>query len=284
MSSLPRFASWGISIDGSVAAGLTEAPSLSTSLAKALLSSSGDLTPSVGATLSNSPKLSFKTRDLSLLEAPVKIASGVVLCGRAYDDASGLATAHLSYTIAKGLLVPVSISAQANQPAELSVELYPVSSDGDSLPIAVGNSSIALVAHGDVYVLGDFSIASSKFDGVQSLNLDFGFSVKTNAGENGAPFPTLAYYDAQQAALSATVAGLSGVKASHLNVGEVAAVSATFRKLAEGGVPSGGVRVSFAKALIECGAIQGGRPMTAQLLASAVKSGTSAYLAFSSIT
>ena len=80
MTDLARHASWAVSVNGSVAAGIVDGSlQVSPSIQKAVLYASGDLRPTLGATLTSTPTISFKTRRLDLLAAPAKITSFLVV-------------------------------------------------------------------------------------------------------------------------------------------------------------------------------------------------------------
>lgn len=284
MTDIARHTTWGISLNGTANSNIIDGSlQISPALQKALLYAAGDLLPTLGATLTNTPVISFRTHDLDLLDAPELISTNVVIAARAYDDAAGLGTGYVSFAITKGLIVPVSISGSAGQAAELAVNIYPISSDGDTFPIAVGTSSVTLGVHGDAYTVGDLSLGGSAVSGVQSLNLNLGYNIMSNAGENGKPFPTIVYYDKQESSLSATVTQLSAANADRINTGKTGAVIASFRKLVEGGIPSGTYSLTMAKAFIEANSLQGGRPFTTQISAAAIYDGSgSDFLTFAS--
>lgn len=284
MTDIARHTQWGISINGtSNHSIIAESVAVSSNIQKAILYAGGNMFPSLGATLTAAPTIQFRTRDIKMLSTPsVLSGGGVVLSCRAYAEGGGPGAGYISIAIAKGIIVPVSISGGAGQPAELTVNVHAISTDGDSSPIAVGTTSTALSVHGDVYTASELTIGSA-VGGIQNINLNFGYSVKTNEGENGKTYPTIAYYDRQQAILTASTTALSAATAARMTTAQSAAVSALFRVLREGAVStdSNGLTITMAKAIIEAQSAQAGTPYTVSLAATPIHNGTNDYLAFS---
>jgi hypothetical protein len=283
MSDIARHTTWAASINGSVLSSIIDnSLSINPALQKAMLAAGGSILPTLAATLTNTPKISFKTHDLNLVSAPTKITS-VVLVFRAYDEATGIGTGYISFTASKGLVVPMTMQGAQGQAAELSVDIHPVSSDGVTDPITIGTTSSLMGVHGDAYVLGDLTIGSA-IAGIQDINLNFGYNIATNAGENGKTYPTLAYIDKQEAGLTVKTTAMSAATQARLNTGvNTADVSFSFKKLVEGGVPSGSLTGTIKKALVQAEGITGGRPATCSLLVTPVHAGlTDDYLTWAS--
>ena len=282
MADIIRHTEWAIDINSSIKSNIVEGSvQLNPSLQKAVLHAAGDLQPTTGVTLTNTPSMMFRTHDLDMISTPTVISS-VVMTARAYADNGGLGTGYVSYTMSDGIIIPVSISGSAGAPAELTVAVFPVSSDGDTAPITVGTTSKTLATHGDAYTIGDIGIGGA-IAGISSIDLQFGYAVQSNAGENGKPYPTLAYYDRQTAAVTAATNQLSAATAERMLTGQsTTAITAVFRKLAEGAVPSGTYTATMAKAIVEASNIQGGRPFTLQLMITPIYDGVGDdYLTFS---
>ncbi|MCK5127547.1 MAG: hypothetical protein KAR42_14925 [candidate division Zixibacteria bacterium] len=282
MADIIRHTEWAIDINSSIKSNIVEnSIQINPALQKALLHAAGDLQPTTGVTLTNTPQLMFRTHDLDMINAPTAISS-VIMTARAYADNGGLGAGYISYTMTDGILIPVSISGAAGAPAELTIMMLPVSSDGDTSPIAVGTTSKALAVHGDTYTIGDIGIGGT-IAGISNIDLQFGYAPQSNAGENGKPFPTLAYYDRQQAVITANTNQLSAATEQRLMTAQsTTAVTASFRQLQEGAVPSGTYTATMAKALVEAQNLQGGRPFTLQLMISPVYDGVGDdYLTFS---
>jgi hypothetical protein len=285
MADIARHTQWGVSINGVIESAIVEnSVSVSSNIQKAVLYAGGDIFPTLGATMTCAPTIQFRTRNINLVTAPAALSStGVIIACRAYADGGGPGTAYISLAIAKGLIVPMSISGSIGQPAELTVNVYGISTDGDSAPIAVGTTTAALGVHGDAHTAATVTVGTA-IGGIQNINLNFGYSVKTNEGENGKSYPTLAYYDRQQAVLTASTTALAAATAARMTTAQSAAVSATFRKMQEAAVltDTGAITITMAKAIIEAQSVQSGMPYTVQLATTPIYDGAGDdYLTFS---
>ena len=274
MSDITRHTTWAISINGSALSNIIDnSLSLSPALQKVILHGGGDILPTLGATITNTFGIQFKTHDLDFIAGPTKITSNVILVFRAYDEVTGIGTAYVSFTIAAGVLVPISISGSAGQAAELTIGIHPISANGTTDPIVVGTTSSVMGVHGDAYTIGDLTI-SAAITGIQNINFNFGYNVQTNAGENGRPYPTLAYVDRQEANLSVKTTALAAATQARLNTGvNTADVSFSFRKLVEGGIPAGTYTGTMKKAIVEAQGLQGGRPFSMSLMVTPIYDG-----------
>jgi hypothetical protein len=275
MSDIARHGQGAIDLNGVVLSNILEGSvAVNSALQKAILHASGDLIPTLGATITNAPTIAFVTHDIDLIAAPTKITAATVITFRAYDESAGYGSGYISLAIAAGLIVPVSLSANAGGEAVLNCIIHPISSDGTTNPVIVGTTSKTLAVHGDAYTLGDLGIGGA-ISGVQNINFNFGYNIASNAGENGKPFPTLAYYDKQSSVLTSSVTQLAAATQVRLMTGQsTTAITASFLKLAEGAVPSGTYTITMAKALIEANSIQGGSPSTVNLTVTPIYDGT----------
>jgi hypothetical protein len=271
MADLARHSGYGVSVNGSMVPGIVEGSvSLDPQLAKAILYNDSEFTPSFGGLITNAPVLKFRTRKVTQMSAPAKITANVIFYMRAYADDGSLGVGYISVTIANGLVVPISLKGQAGQAGELEIAVYAISSDGDTSPIAIGTSSPTLPVHGDAWTVGDVTI-STAVAGIQQLNLNFGLEVKTNAGENGKPYPTLAWIDKQEATVEVITGAVSEATAARINTTQSLAAgtrSFVWRKLQEGAIPTGtGARtMTITKCVVEVQNLTSGRPSVLRLL------------------
>lgn len=284
MADIARHSTGAIDLNGTILSNLMDdSVTVNSQIQKAILNASGAIVPTFGGTLTATPLVNFTTHNIALLSAPTKITAPTVLTFRAYDEASGLGTGYISLTIAAGLIVPETISANAGQEATLSVAIYPISSDGETNPVIVGTTSKTLAVHGDTYTIGNLNIGGVGNDitGVQSINYNFGFNVSANAGENGLAFPTVSYIDKQDASLTAQVVQLSAATQQRINTAQETEATATFAKLAEGAIPTAdSYTVAFPNCIAEAQNINGGRPVNTSLLATPVSSDGTAYVTY----
>lgn len=278
MADIAKHAPVGISVGGSAISAI-EPGSVNVSPAvMALLERGGELKPQVGMTLASEPTITFQTSKINLLAAAAAIsASPVILYFRAFADDGGMGAGYITLTIAKGLIVPETLAAKAKEKALLSCKIFPVSSDGDAAAIAVGSTGATLTATADIWTVGGATVGTA-LSGVQDVEVQWGYNVVTNAGENGKVFPTEAYVDAEEARIMVTTAQLSAAVQNSLAFGlSSATVSAVFRKLASGAVPSGTYTATLAKALATLESVAG-RPALVKINCGGVQATT--YLSF----
>jgi hypothetical protein len=275
MADIARHVGYGVSVNGSMVPGIVEGSvSIDPQIAKAILYNDAEFTPSFGGLITNAPVIRFRTRKVTQMSAPAKITANVILYLRACGDDGALGSGYISVTIANGLVVPMSIKGQAGQAGELEIAVYAVSSDGDTSPIALGTSSPTLPVHGDAWTIGAVTI-SSAVAGVQQLNMNFGYDVKTNAGDNGKPFPTLAWIDKQETTVEVITAAIAEATAARINTTQsLSAGTITFiwRKLQEGAVPteSGARTMTITKCVVEVQSLSSGRPAQLRLLVTVI--------------
>jgi len=287
MADIAKHTLVGIAVVGSDLANvIPDSVKLSPGLQK-LVESGGAITPTVIMTMLAEPVLEFKTNKIDLLSAPALVgANDIVLYFRAYDASAGLGAAYISMTIGTGLVVPVSLSCQAGQKAELTVQVHATSSDGDAVPVAVGTTAAGTLAVlSDFWTLGTVTLGTA-VTGVSSFTLNFGYNVTKNAGEGGFPYPTQAYIDAQKATLAITCRQLAAATSARLNTGAAeTTITAAFRQLAEGGIPNGSYTVTAIEGMVSIDDVSGGAPSETSImvdLACDVWAGTN-YLAFATV-
>lgn len=125
------------------------------------------------------------------------------------------------------LVVPEGISWQAGQPATLSARVMFLSSNGTTSPVTVGTTS------GDVTAAADFWVGHGT--GVSAIDIQFGY--KINVPPDGHLYPIDAYIEEQRPMIRITTDQESSFGATaDLSPGTINTLTATFKKVAEGGV------------------------------------------------
>lgn len=285
MADIGRYTGYGVNFEGSMVPSIVDgSPKLNPNVEKLIERYDGDIEPTLIALLTNEPLGEFQTRDVSFLSAAAAFStSPVIFYFKAYDEVAGMGASGISFSAAKGIIVPTRLQGQSGKDATLTCEVHAVSSDGDTNPITTGTSVASSTAHGDAYTIGDVSLGSD-ISGVQEIDFNFGYTVKKNTGENGKPFPTLAYIEKREATLKIKAAALGEASSLRINTTQsvTSSLSFIFRKLSEAGVPSGTLTGTIAKAIIEVEAVNAGRPATVDLMATLAKS-SSNYLSWSAI-
>lgn len=101
---------------------------------------------------------------------------------------------HVTYTMAKGLVIPTTLTAGDGGLATLGYQAIPISTDGLTHPLTRAASQ-ALSGTPDAdegFVVGFAEINGTQIDLVQSANVNFGIEVEVKRGD-GEPYMTEAY-------------------------------------------------------------------------------------------
>jgi hypothetical protein len=286
MADIAKHALIGVSVPGTAQANvLPDSVKLSPGLRK-IVESAGAISPTAAMTLGAEPVIEFSTNKINLCNTIAALSgTGLILYFKAYDAATGLGTGNVSVTIGAGLIEPVKLSGKAGEKADLAVRVHAVSSDGTTVPVAVGTTAATLTANSDFWMLGAVTLGSA-LSGVRSFDLNFGYSVAKNTGEDGYVFPTQAYSEKQAATMAIRCRQLAAATQALINTGGAeTTISAVFDQLDEGGVPDGTYTVTGQKGLVSIDEVAGGAPgevgITVDLLASAW-AGTS-YLQYATV-
>lgn len=103
---------------------------------------------------------------------------------------------HLKMAIAKGILIPLTLTVADNQPASISMLAAAVSPDGTTLPIIVtdGQTYTASAAATVGYTLGPIKPAGTDvgYTGNLGMTIDFGIRLDIASGD-GEGFPTFVF-------------------------------------------------------------------------------------------
>jgi hypothetical protein len=113
---------------------------------------------------------------------------GLRLYAQKFDESAGgraSGSNHRSYTIANGLLVPSRLSVSHQGDAMLTCNLF-VKYDGTNDPVVVATSVSLPALDGDDerFTLGGVTLGSKTFDGKQSLEIDFGVTVREEGADS----------------------------------------------------------------------------------------------------
>jgi hypothetical protein len=254
---------------------------ISSDIKTQMLYAGGESYASMAATLTGKQTLGFDLYNLGIIVAPAAITS-LTGCLIAADELGSFGTGAISFAVADGIIVPVSISAAAGQEGKLSVMAYANSSTGTSEPLVIGTTKTApSVVEDYVYTVGQVTIGS-ELAGCTNIDVQFGYEVKSNEGDSGLFYPTLHYVSRQEPVVTATLTDISAATQARLNYGQLAAATVTFRKLREGAIPDGALTITMTNASIKCSAVNGGQPGTVQIELRPVKKATGSFFAFSS--
>ncbi len=100
------------------------------------------------------------------------------------------------YTVNSGMIIPIGISADNNNPATITVMCYPIT-DGTNLPIVYQGSQslIGTASPDEQFYAGPAILNGTEIDGIQSTSIQFGIGVKKlpDAGNADCSFAWIDY-------------------------------------------------------------------------------------------
>lgn len=192
---------YAVSVNGTLIDGIT-GHSLSLGVQKHIGFDDGSPYPRFGAVMSEKPTATFTTRALATALGAVgltgaAISSNVVFFFQKTTE-GGIragATSHFKVTVAAGIVVPVSIRASQDGPAEMTYQVYGISSDGTTHPFAYADSQSLSGSpdSAEAFTVGPVSINGALIQ-PQSIEVDFGADVRFNS-HSGYPYPTRVHID-----------------------------------------------------------------------------------------
>lgn len=176
---------------------------------------SGALYPSIMTMVGQAPRGSLSTLNIAAALAVVTqfgyAANGAGVKLYAYkhaaDGTRAGASAHKSWTIGAGLVVPRRLGVSHGGDASLDLDIIARSTDGTTHPVVIGESvTMPSVTDAERFTLGPVTIGGVALDSVKSLELDFGLSVLVDAAD-GYLYPT--FISVGQAAPRIVIRGVS---------------------------------------------------------------------------
>ena len=194
------------------------------------------------------------------------------------------ATSHYQIAINSGFILPRSINAEMGQFATYNGDVIPISTDGDTAPMAyTASQSLAGSPTADeAYTIGDVTINGSAVTGVQGVDIDFGIQEIVAAGD-GELYASFTAIMARRpsirvrtfdAALADTY-GPAGTVLSSTN-------TIDFKKVTQGGTTSEtATTVTINEGRVRANTVRGGQdsPLLCELQITPTYDGTNAVLA-----
>lgn len=169
----------------------------------------GDVLPHSHSFLQAEPTFSFSTYEIDkALTATGLLATSNTLAEVYFQHTAQQGvrnSTHTLLTVAKGMFVPVSITASQGGLAEMSFELHAVSTDGTTNPVTQ-NVAASLPAYAPILAkdtLGPVSVNGTQITGVQSWSLTFNGDVQKNTSD-GNVYPVVASLLSQAPTLTVT--------------------------------------------------------------------------------
>lgn len=234
---------YAVDVNGTLIDGITN-QSVGLGVQKAINRNDGSPHPRFAGVLSQKPTISVTTKAIAkalgvLGNHGAAISANVTLFfyKTAENGLRASGSSHLKLVIAAGLVVPRVLRASQDQEAELTFEIFPISSDGSTAPIAITDSQ-ALA--GTPNSAEKFTLGPAKFNGTncqpQSLEIDFGLNVETKS-HSGFVFPVRAHVATTEPMVKATSLDMSLLATLGLSGAAQGSTDSVFyvRKLSEGG-------------------------------------------------
>ncbi len=226
-----------------------------------LLGAAGNYQAEFVALMRQMARGALTTRKINAVSA-VALNTGILIFRDVAEGGVGN-TSYISLTGTsnKTLIVPRQISWSAGQAAELSVDLYFLSSDGITAPITVGTIAGNLSAEADVWV--------GNGDGINQITVDFGFEL--NFPQDGRLYQVHSFVLSQRPSIAITTSERGSlITTANLNPGSVSTLTATFDKLEDGGVRSATQAVYEVTGHYHVENVQGAKPGTVRLTCAGV--------------
>lgn len=156
---------------------------------------------------------------------------------------------------AKGMLVPMSISCQDNQPARLDLSAQFVSSDGAVVPLAQtsGQTMPTITATDQVFFNGPISANGTLIEGVKDTQIEFGLELIVEHG-SGEGYPTFVGIRRRQPRITFKTTDVTTFGSSNGFVAQGATDSAVYlRKLLKNGLRTPDATAEHIKIAIDDG-------------------------------
>lgn len=242
----------------------------------------GASAPSEISVVQAQPQASFVTGDLggviggTSTTAGLLVSSGTITIPwnqRSNGGAFTSGTNHWTLSATDGLLMPTSVSASQGDPAGASVEctLYPVSTDGETSPIASNTSqALASAAFNAMYEFGPVSINGTQLTKAISSRVDYGVPVAFEQYD-GDHYPQYVFIDAEniEPMITITFANVAALDSYGPLFASMTACAVHYRKRSDGGstvsdASTVHARYSFAGGLAVVGSLTGENAQTGQ--------------------
>lgn len=236
----------GVAIDTTVLGGITE-QNLVTGTEVRGEARSGEIYARHQAIVKQGYLPGFTTEDVAAALALCGLSGlslatkSLILYAQKYADGGGIAAGavHRSYTFAKGILVPRTLTVEHQGDATIKYEAVTISVDGSTSPMTIAETAaLPTIAAHAVHTLGPVTIESEVLDHIKRLQIDFGIEA-VSEGADSDILDTLA-----SIRLAATKLTLSGINVAWLKADAIpeAGLAAThtntkiyLRKRAAGG-------------------------------------------------
>jgi hypothetical protein len=142
----------------------------------------------------------------------------------------------IKVTLTKGMIVPRRLRAGHKQTAKLTYDLFAISTDGTTAPlaVAVGQTLPTIPQVSELYVSGTVGLNLLSLNAVTDLDIDFGINVQT-LGADGYAFPTFCGITTRRPRIDVGGLDLTALSTLGLNGLTLTAWKVYLRKISKGG-------------------------------------------------
>jgi hypothetical protein len=236
----------GVSAGGTVFKDIRDS-TLSPNLQMALLGASGTGFKTFVAVQRIAPVLDFTSGDIKAILAKLTNQIALAIDGdfllyfqkMAEGGVRSAGSTHTKGTVAKGILIPQSISLRDGADATITCQLIMTSADGSTTPLALAGSQALIAAAGAAagWTLGPVTINGTALEGVEDVTINFGVSPQV-LGASGMVYPTFAGVMSVDPSITITAASIDEFISWGLDGIVQSATDSTIeiQDMAEGGV------------------------------------------------
>lgn len=236
----------GVSAGGTIFKDI-QSSTLSPNLQTALLGASGTAYNTFVAIQRIAPTFEFTSGDIKTILAKLTSQIALAISGdflvwfqkMAEGGVRSAGSTHTKGTVAKGILIPQSISLRDGAPATINCQVIMVSANGTTAPISFAGSQALVAAAGAAagWTLGEVSINGTVLEGVEEVTINFGIT-PTVLGASGLVYPTFSGVQKVDPTITISAASIDEFISWGLTGAVQAATDSTIsiQDMAEGGV------------------------------------------------
>lgn len=236
MPDLKRYLLQNLELSGTAVDVQPESVALGGDFGEEPLYAGGRLAPNKIQVMSKQPFIRFSTRALDAIAAlawgefgTAKPVTSVAVKFRAFDSVGGLGAGYKSYTLAGGILVPLSLSGDYRTPALINWHVRPFFTAGNAWTLATTSGSAAVISP-RAYVPKSLTVTSSIVD-LRSLNVEWNYEVDLDEQYE----PDHYVYTRFTKRVTAVCKDVAEMTLARLEDGAVESVTAVFEDLNAGG-------------------------------------------------
>lgn len=192
---------------------------------RAMLAAAGNHQAEFAAVMRSMARGTVTTRKINALTSYALGASNLVFRNVAQGGVGSSTYVSLAGG-ATSLVVPRRLSWNAGSPAQLTAEIIFLSANGTTAPVTVGSTAGSLTAEADVWV--------GAGTGVYMIEVDFGIEI--SIPQDGHLYPINAFIMREHPSIRIGTYDEAAITQANIQPGSISSLTATFAKIADGGV------------------------------------------------